>query len=144
MATATTPPPAERLFVYGSLKEGFPNFHVNRGTRVGGHWRTAEPHPLHLHRNRLPCLLPLPGQGLHVRGQLFAVGPAELAAMDALERVGEPGGYARVPLEVVAEDGGERLTAWAYVQDPALLQDDGEHPGPLAEYTPEHALRLHW
>ena len=42
------------LFVYGSLKEGFPNFHVNQGRRVPGEFRTVRPHPLYLVGGRLP------------------------------------------------------------------------------------------
>lgn len=132
------------LFVYGSLKEGFPNFHVNRGRRVAGDYRTCQPHPLMLADGVLPCLLPQPGHGLVVRGQLFEVGPDELAAMDALERVGQPGGYARIGIAVEPLDGGAPLQAQVYVQDPARLAAGGAHLGPLAEYTAEHARSLRW
>jgi gamma-glutamylaminecyclotransferase len=74
------------LFVYGSLKEGFPNFHVNGGRRVPGRFRTVHPHPLYLADGVLPCLLPAAGQGHRVAGQLFEVGAAELARMDRLEK----------------------------------------------------------
>jgi gamma-glutamylaminecyclotransferase len=135
------------LFVYGSLKEGFPNFHVNRGRRLAGQVRTLLPHPLHLVNGRLPCLLPLPGQGLQVAGQLFAVDDAALADMDALERVGRPGGYQRIVIAVQRCDGDgthAAQDAWVYVQDPALLDAAGSHEGPLAEYTTEHARKLRW
>ena len=48
------------LFVYGSLKEGFPNFHVNKGRRVPGTYRTVQPYPLFLANGQLPCLLDAP------------------------------------------------------------------------------------
>lgn len=134
------------LFVYGSLKEGFPNFHVNQGRRVAGDYGTAVPHPLWLYDGQLPCLLPADGSGHVVQGQLFEVGPAELAAMDALERVGEPGGYRRIEIDIVRQDTApaQTLRAWVYVQDPALLAGPGTHVGPLAAYTAEHAQRLRW
>ena len=134
------------LFVYGSLKEGFPNFHVNRGRRLPGDYTTAEPYPLFLHEGRLPCLLPTAGSGHRVRGEVFDVGPEALAAMDALERVGEPGGYRRIDIEVVPADGAgnDRLTAFVYVQEPAFLDGPGPHVGPLDEYTLEHAQSLRW
>lgn len=146
------------LFVYGSLKEGFPNHHVNRGRRVPGAFRTAQPYPLYLADGVLPCLLPRPHSGHRVHGQLFEVDDADLAAMDALERVGEPGGYARIAIEVepVRDDaaaGGapaqpepehRTVTAYVYVQSEARLQAGGAHVGPLAEYTPEHARSLRW
>lgn len=138
------------LFVYGSLKEGFPNFHVNKGRRVAGLYRTAEPCALYLVSGQLPCLIPELGPtvtgGLQVQGQLFEVNPQELATMDALERVGEPGGYARsiIALERVDVQPVQRLQAFVYTQQAAQLQRPGPHLGPLAEYTQEHAQRLRW
>ena len=149
------------LFVYGSLKEGFPNFPHNRGTRVPGLYRTVQPHPFYLADGALPCLLDEPGSGLQVLGQLFEVGEAELRALDHLERVGEPGGYRRVPVAVQADhrqaalqppDGPGApgapepvtLLAQAYVQDRARLASGGPHLGPIAEYTLEHARTLRW
>ena len=136
-----------RLFVYGSLKQGFPNFHVNRGRRVDGDYLTAEPHPLFLFGGHLPCLLPQPGSGLHVRGQLFAVDDDALAAMDRLERVGEPGGYRRGTIVVVrdgAEPAAPSISAFVYLQQPEFLARGGPHEGPIAEYTPAMATRLRW
>ncbi len=134
------------LFVYGSLKEGFPNFHVNRGRRVPGRFRTVHPHPLYLANGHLPCLLAEPGSGHHVIGQLFEVTAEALADMDALERVGEPGGYERVTIAVEAIDnsGDGPVRADVYVQHPERLAVPGTHPGPLAEYTIEHAKGLRW
>lgn len=134
------------LFVYGSLKEGFPNFHVNRGQRLPGDYRTLQPHPLFVVGGRLPCLLPLPGQGLRVRGQLFRVDDVALAKMDRLERVGEPGGYqrARIAVERIDLPAPTLHEAFVYLQDPALLDGPGPHLGPLAEYLPEHARTLRW
>ena len=34
---------AHRIFVFGTLKQGFCNFHINRGTRVGGDVAAAYP-----------------------------------------------------------------------------------------------------
>lgn len=134
------------LFVYGSLKEGFPNFHVNRGKRVPGVYRTASPCPFYLVAGQLPCLLPGLAGGLPVTGQLFEVNDEALAEMDALERLGEPGGYARVAIELLRTDvlPAQKLQAQVYVQDAAQLQRPGTHVGPLAEYTLEHAKRLRW
>jgi gamma-glutamylaminecyclotransferase len=133
------------LFVYGSLKEGFPNHPVNRGRRVPGEYRTAQAYPLYLVDAVLPCLFLQPGAGLSVRGQLFEVDDAALAAMDALERIGEPGGYQRVTIDVMAvDDPDRRILAFVYVQDAALLERGGPHQGPLAEYTMAHARALRW
>ncbi len=139
----------DRLFVYGSLKEGFPNFHINRGRRLPGEFRTCQPHPFYLVDGGLPCLLNEPGQGLHVQGQLFEVDAEALAAMDRLERLCEPGGYTRERIAVErwpAAEGtaGGPLQAWVYCQSRALLARPGPHLGPLAAYTHEHARALRW
>ena len=134
------------VFVYGSLKEGFPNFHVNKGRRLQGNYRTAEPYPFYLLNGQLPCMLPSAGSGRQVVGQVFEVTPTALAAMDALERVGQPGGYKRIEIAVVPVDaiGDARVDAFVYVRDPEVLSEPGPHLGPLAEYTLEHAKSLRW
>lgn len=134
------------LFVYGSLKEGFPNFHVNKGRRVPGTYRTVQPYPLFLANGQLPCLLDAPGSGHQVLGQLFEVSASELAAMDSLEKVGEPGGYRRITIEVepVEMDPGGSHDAFVYVQHESRLAGSTTHVGPMAEYTHEHAKSLHW
>jgi gamma-glutamylaminecyclotransferase len=135
----------DQLFVYGSLKEGFPNFHVNRGRRIAGHFVTTVPYPFYLVDGGLPCLLNQPGQGLTVRGQVFEVDSAALAAMDQLERLGEPGGYTRERITVQSLDtGATPHEVWVYCQSPAMLQRPGPHIGPLAEYTHAHAKALRW
>lgn len=142
-----TGPRLPLLFVYGSLKEGFPNFHVNKGRRVAGDYRTAQAHPFFLVGGRLPCLMLPAGRGHRVAGQLFEVDAPALAAMDRLERVGEPGGYRRAVIEVEpigAGLGAQRVDAFVYVQDESLLTATGRHIGPLAEYTQEHAKALRW
>lgn len=134
------------LFVYGSLKEGFPNFHANAGRRLAGEYRTEDAYPLLLFDGQLPCLLPLRGRGLPVKGQVFEVERAALAAMDRLERVGEPGGYTRRTIRVLRTDlaGAAAVDAFVYMQDPALLAGPGNHVGPIDEYTAEQATRLRW
>lgn len=140
------------LFVYGSLKQGFPNAHVNRGRRVAATAVTVRRHPFWLVRGRLPCLFEAVDASdgtaaAHVTGELYEVTPEELRAMDALERVGEPGGYRRATIEVRAEPSAELQgvhAAFVYLQDPALLAGEGPHVGPLAVYTQAHAQHLSW
>jgi gamma-glutamylaminecyclotransferase len=134
------------LFVYGSLKEGFPNLHVNKGLRRPGEFRTLQPYPLYLIGGRLPCLLPAPGEGLQVQGQLFEVSAEELVLMDALERVGQPGGYSRQRIEVQNMDPAapDPIAAHVYLRTHAMLDAEGTHLGPLALYTLEHARSLRW
>ena len=133
------------LFVYGSLKQGFPNAHVNTGRRVGGDFRTLQRLPFYLvGAGHLPCLVLQPGHGLQVRGQVFEVSAADLAAMDRLERVGEPQGYSRVRIDVQQVDDGHVLEADVYVQQASRLDPSNALIGPLDEYTLDHAQHLRW
>jgi len=133
------------LFVYGSLKQGFPNAQVNTGRRRPGSFRTCERLPFYLvGAGHLPCLLLQPGQGLQVLGQLFEVNATDLAAMDRLERFDDPQGYRRVRIGVEQVDDGSVFDAFVYVQQAARLDPTQPMIGPLAEYTAEHAQHLHW
>ncbi len=131
---------ALRVFVYGTLKQGFRNFHVNRGTRLPGVFVTLQAFPLYvIGEFGLPWLVHEPGQGQRVRGQVFEVDADALAAMDALECVDQPGWYTRLPLSVQAAAGDTaHIQAAAYFGSAARLAVDAVHHGPLAEYTPAH------
>ena len=78
-----------RIFVYGSLKEGCCNFHVNRGRRVTGSFVTQDRYALYiLGDENLPWLVPVEdSSGFAVVGQLFEVDNPTLAAMDALQKL---------------------------------------------------------
>ncbi len=129
-----------RVFVFGSLKQGFCNFHVNRGQRVGGDFVTVERYPLYiLGDENLPWLVPAAGDGHHVVGQVFEVDDATLANMDRLERIDEPLWYHRVAITVQPRDGGAASTAWVYFGNHERLQLETVHAGPVPEYTPELA-----
>lgn len=132
-------PDSTLVFVFGTLKQGFPNFGTNRGTRVAGVFRTRERHPLYLVGERhVPWLIDSPGTGEQVAGEVYAVDAAALAAMDELEGVGRADGYERRPLRVCADDGRE-LAVQAYMKRPSQLQRPDVMQGPLAAYTLEHA-----
>jgi gamma-glutamylaminecyclotransferase len=129
---------AHRVFVFGTLKEGFPNFAVNTGARVPGRFRTRDRYPLYVVGSRhVPWMLDARGEGEPVAGELYDVDDATLAAMDRLERVAEPGGYRRVAIEI--EGAGTSLEAWCYLKPAADLRAGEARLGPLGEYTPGHA-----
>jgi len=133
-----TPPP-HRVFVYGTLKQGFRNFAVNRGLRIAGDFVTAQAYPLYvIGEFGLPWLVHAPGRGHAVRGQLFEVDAATLAAMDALERIHDAQWYTRRVLAVRPTDGGADLPALAYFGDAERAAREAVHLGPLPEYLAEH------
>lgn len=130
------------VFVFGTLKEGFPNFGTNKGARVPGDFVTVQRYPLCLVGERhSPWLINTPGEGKHVIGQVFRVAPRLLAEIDALERVGEADGYERIQIQV-RRLGGEQaaeLSVHAYLKDARHLKEAPIMAGPLSEYKPEHA-----
>ena len=127
------------VFVFGTLKQGFPNFAVNRGRRVGGAFRTLERLPLLLVGERhVPWLLDSPGEGEQITGEVYEVDAAALAAMDELEGIGLPDGYHRMTIGVRGDDGTE-LTVQIYMKHAHQLDRAEVRQGPLPEYTPAHA-----
>ena len=127
------------LFVYGTLKEGFPNFGTNRGTRVPGTFTTAQPYPLYLVGERhTPWMIDAPGEGHRIGGEVFRVDADALAQMDVLEGAAHPDGYRRRVI-VVHAAAGDPLTACAYVKEPGQLTAGLARQGPFAEYTLAHA-----
>jgi len=127
-------------FVFGTLKQGFPNVATNVGRRIDGEFVTLERYPLYLVGERhSPWLIDLPGQGHRVAGQLFEVDEAALARMDALERITEPDGYRRQRIRVVKRiDGdGNAIEAFVYLQ-PISPRPQDIRLGPLDDYLPAH------
>ena len=135
------------LFVYGSLKQGYANEHVNTGRRVAGRFRTRERFVLCLHGvGEVPCLLSPAGEGHQVVGELYEVTPDDLARMDLLERVGDADGYERLDMEIERVDGTVPvvLQAQGYLKRAVQVPPSDRRTGALQEYLPEHAARFHW
>jgi gamma-glutamylaminecyclotransferase len=135
------------IFVYGTLKQGFPNTHLNAGVRQPGRFRTVERLPLYLLGDgHVPCLVLEPGNGHQVIGEVYDVTDETLAVMDRLERLGEPEGYLRIAIEVQAVDADRppSLTVLVYARQPQQVAALTRQGGPLSEYTSEHTTRFNW
>ena len=128
------------VFVFGTLKEGFPNFKSNKGIRVPGTFATKEKYPLYLvGERRSPCLVMRAGEGKRVTGQVFAVDDFALSEMDLLERVSYPDGHMRVELQVTDMCGENEMQVFAYMTPAGQLSDASIMEGPLVTYELEHA-----
>ena len=90
------------LFVYGTLKKGFPNHdHYMRSAKELGIYQTIEKYPLILCGARyVPCMIFSPGDGHHVEGELYEVDDECLNRIDALERIQDSDGYRRSVIRV--------------------------------------------
>jgi len=133
----------ELIFIYGTLKEGFPNFAFNPGKRVPGTYRTRQPYPFYVVQlsveDRAPWLVNDTGQGVPVLGQVFEVDDDTLQSRDRFEEVGLPTGYVRLALELVDPAGGV-LHAHAYMKERHQLDECLRIEGPFADYTAELAV----
>ncbi|BFM47969.1 gamma-glutamylcyclotransferase family protein [Marinomonas sp. THO17] len=129
-----------RVFVYGTLKEGFPNFHLNHGKRLDGDFVTQQSFPLYLIGERhSPWLMLSAGLGHPIKGQVFSVSDEILAAMDKLERCDQANGYKRVTVQVMCLQTGNVLEVYMYGK-PSILLDIKEIKAELhGEYGQEHA-----
>lgn len=135
------------LFVYGSLKQGFVNEHVNTGQRIDGRYRTCIPYPMFLlGEGEVPCVVAAPGSGHCVVGEIYRVGADDLHRMDRLERVGELDGYERiiVDLERFDVEPAQCLSAFVYVKREHAIGPGEPRIGPLTEYRHEHATNFRW
>ncbi len=104
-----------QVFVFGTLKEGFPNFAINKGVRYPGNFQTKNRYPLYLVGERYsPWLILNRGFGHQVQGQVFLVDDGVLGEMDVLERIDVADGYRRVELTVIEQVTGEELEVYAY------------------------------
>lgn len=97
------------IFVYGTLKRGFPNAAGLDGQRFLGAARTLDAWPLVVGGQWFsPSMLPERGVGHRVAGELWEVDAATLAALDRLESTHLPTGYRREAVMVEPTGGGPR------------------------------------
>lgn len=131
---ATSTHKGHNVFVYGTLKRGFPNHQgamsmaayigevctlVAFPLVVGGRWFS-------------PYLLDEPGTGQRVNGELFSVDDAGLAMLDELEGLHVVSGYRRIAIAVQAAQDGNVVEAWTYVKRRETIE--GIHCEPMREY----------
>ena len=127
------------IFLFGTLKEGYPNYHSNYGNRVEGDFFTTDRYPLYLVGERYsPWLINDPGSGEFVQGQVFSVDQSALDIMDSLERITEPDGYQRVQVIVKNDVAMEELVVHIYMKQAHLLNPGEIRMGPLKCYELEH------
>ena len=104
-----------RLFVYGTLKLGFPLHAAGlTGQRLVGMYRTVVAYPMVVAGPWFtPMMLNEPGRGLRVYGELYEVETNRLVSLDEIEHIGEPGNF-REPIDVEPIGGGACCAANVY------------------------------
>ena len=128
------------IFVFGTLKQGFPNDQSNSGNRLPGQYKTLHKFPLYLVGERFsPQLIYVPGNGQQIQGQVFTVDTKSLTKMDKLERIQEPDGYRRIKLAVVNLQTAEQIEVFVYVKLVEQLATKNIRQELCGEYQLEHA-----
>ncbi|XP_059409139.1 gamma-glutamylaminecyclotransferase C-like [Carassius carassius] len=98
-----------RVFVYGTLKKGQPNYFRMENTSHGqaeflARARTVEPYPLVIAtKYNIPFLLNRPGTGQRVYGEIYRVDQKMLDFLDRFE--GCPERYQRTEIKLEVQDG---------------------------------------
>ncbi|KAI1305940.1 Gamma-glutamylaminecyclotransferase C [Halotydeus destructor] len=138
-----------RIFVYGTLKTGQPNFHhmtdvTNGQAKLVCQAVTSETWPLVIGSKRnIPFLLNEPGLGKRIIGEVYDVDSDKLAFLDEFEAY--PEFYGRKQIECISSKSGETIRASVYYLAetiPKLLElpfmdnydSDGDHGLPY-EYN---------
>jgi gamma-glutamylaminecyclotransferase len=131
-----------QIFVFGTLKDGFPNFAVNDGTRVSGSYLTQPKYELYLVGPRYtPWIIPDQGEGMQISGEVYEVDDNGLARMDELERINYPDGYQRASINVVNKQSEEVIAVFIYMKKAEQLDRSEIQDGPLPEYSMAHAAK---
>ena len=121
-----------KLFVFGTLKRGFPLHDGIAGARFLGEHRTVERFPLMIAGPWFaPMMLNEPGFGHQVLGELYEVDEDRLVHIDAMESIGQPGNL-RILIDVAPIPGGPSTRAYAYMKSRALA--DPAHSDYLWSY----------
>ncbi len=129
-----------KVFVFGTLKRGFPNHDEGMaGLTCLGFYRTVQVYPLVIAgRWFSPVMMPEPGIGHQVTGEIFEADDAALARLDIIESVHLSTGYHRESIKVECLDGGSVVNAWVYYKDRTRVECI--HSDYLTEYDDDRYI----
>ena len=100
-----------KVFVYGTLKNGFRNHHYLSGSRFLGTGRTTEKYAMHT-EGGIPFVVENE-QVSYIFGELYSVDGSVLQNLDRLE--GHPTWYQRKEVEICLDSGAcSTMRAWMY------------------------------
>lgn len=114
-----------KLFVYGSLKEGFGNHDLLESSNFLGSYHTEYPHYRMMSLGGFPGVIELDDCGQHhyILGELYEVDDITLARIDMLEGNGHF--YTRKLVELSETD--DTILAWMYLLPPSFLDMNYEN-----------------
>lgn len=129
------------VFLFGTLKQGFPNSHINLGLKLPGIFSTIKPYPLYLVGDRYsPWMVDDPGKGKIVSGEIYRLDKHQLKILDRLERIDQKNGYKRRKIPIINSETDQTHQAFCYLKTKQQLKSENIRLGLLSSYEPEHAL----
>jgi len=108
-----------KVFVYGTLKNSQPNFHILTNSQNGlsefiAKGKTSNKYPLVIGtRYNIPFLIDRPGTGNFVEGEIYSVDEKVFARLDILEDY--PKFYDREIQDIDVGAGKEKIPCWIYI-----------------------------
>ena len=129
------------VFVYGTLKRGFPNYDaelLDQFYKCPATTLTCYP-LLVANQWYSPVVVMAPGEGHPIQGELFEVSSTVFDWMDELEGIHLEQGYRRHLTTVVS---GQSQTSEAWIYTKTWSQIDVVHAGPLTDYQDRRYLPL--
>lgn len=131
-----------RIFVYGTLKRGFPNDRFMAGAHFIGIAQTVERYPLVVQGAHFtPAVMPEPGQGECVVGEVWDVDDEKLLVLDRLESTHLPDGYIRQEISVRIAHEPSPQSAWIYFKPRDRIRVI--HSDPHADYQDTRYIPAH-
>lgn len=107
------------VFVYGTLKRGFPNHDEwMKPYKYIADSSTKRPFRLVVGEKYFSPIL-MEGDGNCITGELYEVSENGLAQLDIIESVGKPLGYKRILIDAVLNE--QVVKAWIYLKDAAQV-----------------------
>ena len=104
------------VFVYGTLKKGFPNSYCLDGVKFVGEAQTVDKYPLIVaSRYNIPFLLGAKGVGNQIIGEVYDVTDCQLKILDTLE--GYPDFYNRIEIPIELAIDSKVISCSTYVLD---------------------------
>lgn len=97
------------VFVYGTLKKGFHNYHYLQDSEFVGSGRTTEKYALYV--DHIPFVVK-DEQVSFIYGEIYSVDDSLLAILDQLE--GHPSWYCREQIDVILDDDNSVVSACLY------------------------------
>ena len=130
-----------KVFVYGTLKNNFPNYYLNKGLYLG-EYITIEKFSLCLVGERYsPCIIENFINPLNIIGELFEVTNEIMQNFDDRERINKIDGYIKKQILLKNKFNDNNIvSAFCYLKTNLQIQKIEIKVSNLSEYTQEHAL----